>query len=139
VDLDSGRRAQVTAAFLGIRVESDLGRVLADVDAVVIATPTSTHFGLAKQALRAGKHVLCEKPLPATSAESIELVDLARRQDRALRAGFVFLHNAGIQTIKQLVDGGELGSLHYLSAVRTNLGPIRSDVNVASIRSTSML
>jgi len=97
----------------------------------VIATPTAAHYEGVKRALLAGKHVLCEKPLCETSSQARELAALARKKKLVLMVGHVFLFNGGIIKLKDLIDAGELGRVHYLSAVRTNLGPIRSDVNAA--------
>jgi predicted dehydrogenase len=100
----------------------------ADIDAVVVATPTSTHFALVKAALEAGKDVLCEKPLAQTAAECRELADLAHKRGRILMVGHVFLYNAGVLHLKTDLDRGELGRVYYMDAVRTNLGPVRKDV-----------
>lgn len=99
-----------------------------DIDAVVVATPTGSHFALVKAALEAGKDVLCEKPLARTSAECRELMDLAAAKGRLLMVGHVFLYNSGILHLKTDLDRGELGRIYYMDAVRTNLGPVRSDV-----------
>ncbi len=99
-----------------------------DLDAVVVATPTGTHFALVKAALEAGKDVLCEKPLARTSAECRELMDLAVARDRILMVGHVFLYNSGVLHLKVDLDRGELGRIYYIDAVRTNLGPVRTDV-----------
>jgi predicted dehydrogenase len=96
---------------------------------VVIATPTVTHFDLTKRALAAGKHVLCEKPLATASDEAGELRELARDTSRVLMVGHVFLFNAGIVKLRDLVASGDLGRLYYLHATRTNLGPVRQDVD----------
>ncbi len=98
-------------------------------DAVVIATPTDTHFEFAKAALSAGKHVLVEKPLARSLAEAEELVALAARKQRLLAVGHVFLFNNGIRAVKELIDRGDLGAIRYIFSSRTNLGPFRSDVN----------
>ncbi len=132
-DSDPKRLESVRKLYPDIRCETD-GRALCgarDVEAVVIATPTNTHFELVKEALNAGKHVLCEKPLCVTSREGEELVKLAADKRLILMVGHVFLFNAGILKVKEMLDAGELGKLQYMSATRTNLGPIRSDVNVA--------
>ncbi len=100
-----------------------------EINAVVIATPTRTHFQIASDALEAGKHVLVEKPMCATVAESEKLALLARRADRVLMVGHVFVFNSGIIKLKELIAAGELGQIQYLDAVRTNLGPVRGDVN----------
>lgn len=133
VDLDPSRLRRVQEMFSGVRCDQDYRRVLDDpqVDAVVVSTPTSTHYALAREAFQSGKHVLCEKPLCETSTQACELVELAHARDLILMVGHVFLFNAGIVKVKEILDAGELGSVHYLSAVRTNLGPIRNDVNAA--------
>jgi predicted dehydrogenase len=101
------------------------------VDAVVISTPTATHFKLAHAALSADKDVLCEKPLTLTARESKVLMELARSRGRILMVGHVFLFNPGILWLKSYLDSGGAGRAHYVHATRTNLGPIRSDVNAA--------
>ncbi len=100
-----------------------------DVDAVAIVTPTSTHFGLTKAALTAGKHVYCEKPLTIDPDECRILCNLANEQDRKLMVGFTFLFNSGIGKVKELIDAGHLGDIYYLTSVRTHLGLIRDDVS----------
>lgn len=133
VDLDAKRLQSLSQRFPRIATDTDFNRVLADpaLDAVVIATPTDTHFELSRTALLAGKHVLCEKPLCTSFTQASELVELSQQRNLVLMTGHTFLFNPGIIKIKQLIDQGELGELLYLSAVRTNLGPIRSDVNAA--------
>ncbi|MBC8113469.1 MAG: Gfo/Idh/MocA family oxidoreductase [Candidatus Saccharimonas sp.] len=133
VDVDGTRLARLLQMFPSIRIESSLERVLEDsaIDAVVIATPTQTHFELVRRALVAGKHVLCEKPLCTDTAAARQLVELAIERRRVLMVGHIFLFNPGIETLKELLQQGELGEVRYCSATRTNLGPVRSDVNVA--------
>jgi predicted dehydrogenase len=99
------------------------------VDAVVIATPTLTHHSLVKAALLAGKDVLVEKPISYTSHESAELVALARERDRILMCGHIFLFNPGIRKLREYIEEGTLGRIYYMAATRTNLGPLRTDVN----------
>lgn len=99
-----------------------------DIDAVVVATPTGSHYALVKAALEAGKDVLCEKPLAQTSAQCRELADLAAKRGRILMVGHVFLYNSGVLHLKTDLDRGELGRVYYMDAVRTNLGPVRKDV-----------
>ncbi|GAB5404004.1 MAG: Gfo/Idh/MocA family oxidoreductase [Aureliella sp.] len=99
------------------------------VDAVVIATPTSTHFSLASRALENDLHVFVEKPLARTSDECSKLVDLANERNRVLFVGHVFLHSAPVQKLRELISGGELGNITYVSSRRLNLGPVRKDVS----------
>jgi predicted dehydrogenase len=133
VDPDDERLSRVRDLHATLRLERDVQAVLEDetIDAVVVATPTSTHYELVRRALAAGKHVLAEKPLAQTVAETDELGLLARERERVLMVGHVFLFNAGIVKLKDALQGGEVGDPLFLSAVRTNLGPIRSDVNAA--------
>jgi predicted dehydrogenase len=100
-----------------------------EVNAVVIATPTLTHHSLVKAALLAGKDVLVEKPISYTSHESAELVALARERDRILMCGHIFLFNPGVRKLREYIEQGTLGRIYYMAATRTNLGPLRTDVN----------
>jgi predicted dehydrogenase len=132
-DRDARRLDHVRARFPGVEVTADVARVLADprVGAVVVATPTGTHAELARAAILAGKDVLVEKPLCADASEGEELCALAEREGRVLMVGHVFLYNGGVRRVKQYLADGELGRVYYISMVRTNLGPIRVDVNAA--------
>ena len=109
---------------------SDIERALPNVDAVVIATPPSTHARLSLQAIEAGKHVLVEKPLATTSAEAQVVVDAAESVGLVLMAGHTLEHNAAVHKLRDLVQGGELGDLYYLDCARLNLGLYQTDVNV---------
>ncbi len=99
------------------------------IDAVVISTPTNTHYTLAKIALENGIHTFVEKPLATKSAECEELIDLADKSKAILFVGHVFLYNNAVNTMKELVDNGELGNIIHINASRLNLGPVRQDVN----------
>ena len=125
------RLARMQVLALGVAGFPDLDTMLeaAAPEAVVIATPTRTHYDVARAAILAGRHVLCEKPLCESPEHADELVQLADRRGVRLMVGHVFLFNPGILKLKALVSAGELGRLYYLSARRTNLGPIRNDVN----------
>ncbi len=99
------------------------------IDVVVIATPTQTHAKIAQEALEAGKHVLIEKPMCTEIGEGQELIALARKKKKILMVGHVFLFNNGILKLKELLNFGDLGKIYYVNSTRTNLGPIRGDVN----------
>jgi predicted dehydrogenase len=131
-DLIDDRLVRIKALAPDVALFKDAGEMMAEAhpDAVVVATPTKTHYDVVRQALVAGKHVLCEKPLTVEPAEADDLVRLAAERDLRLMVGHVFMFNAGIIRLKELIKAGELGTrLYYLFARRTNLGPIRSDVN----------
>jgi predicted dehydrogenase len=133
VDSNEKRLADLRKQFDATDCVQDIEVVLRDpeIDALVIASPTATHYDLARAALAANKHILCEKPLAKTSDQAEELVDMANRARRVLMVGHVFLFNGGIIKLKELCQTGELGTPQYFSSSRTNLGPIRSDVNAA--------
>ncbi|MHB8840623.1 MAG: Gfo/Idh/MocA family protein [Candidatus Aquicultor sp.] len=101
-----------------------------EVDAVVVATPISTHHGLAKKALLKGKHVFVEKPLTADSESAKELVKLADMQQMVLMVGHTFKYSPPVIKIKELIDSGELGDIYYISSSRVNLGLHQPDVSV---------
>lgn len=98
-------------------------------DAIVVAAPTRFHYEIARDALDAGRHVLVEKPLCLTALEGEELVRLARQRGVVLMVGQVFLFHNGIAKLKEFLESGEVGTLYYIGSTRTNLGPIRQDVN----------
>lgn len=104
----------------------------AELDAVVVAAPTRTHHSIVKDALEAGKHVLCEKPLCVELRQAEEVVGLAQTKGLILMVGHVFLYNSGIVKLKELVRFRDTGQIYYMRALRTNLGPIRQDVNSVS-------
>jgi predicted dehydrogenase len=97
---------------------------------LVIATPVATHFGLARAALEADKHVLVEKPMCATVAEGEKLLAVAEVQQRVLMVDHTFLFNGAVQAIRRLHAAGELGTLSYYDAMRVNLGLFQPDCSV---------
>jgi predicted dehydrogenase len=101
-----------------------------DVDAIIIATPVSSHFSLGMEALSNGKHLLVEKPLTATVEQGDRLIALAENKHLRLMVDHTFVYTGAVQTIKKLIDDGELGELYYFDSVRVNLGLFQHDVNV---------
>lgn len=132
-DRDRARLDQVAARFPHIPVTDQFELVLADadIDAVVVATPTGSHFALCKAALAAGKDVLVEKPITTRTADALELTALAEREGRILMVGHVFLFNQAVRRVRAYLEAGDLGRVYFVSMVRTNLGPIRADVNAS--------
>jgi predicted dehydrogenase len=123
--------ARVRQSFPSARTTGSLDDVLAapDVDAVALATPVPTHATLACRALDAGKHVFVEKPLAQSVADAEEVVATARRNDRTLMVGHLLEYHPGLVRLKELVDAGELGDVHYIYGNRLNLGKLRADEN----------
>lgn len=131
-DKDASRLDSLRSSYPGITFTSDLSAVTDNdgIDAVVIATPTASHYALVKTCLLNNKHVLCEKPVTVKSKESRELSILAEKKQKLLMIGYVFLYNNGIIAFKEYLKSKTLGRVLYLHFTRTNLGPIRDDVDV---------
>ena len=102
---------------------------MADVDAVVIATPAVTHYALIKQALQQGRHVLAEKPLTLDPKEGVELCQLAEQRDCQLVVDHTYLFHPAVQRGRTVIQQGGVGDLRYGYATRTHLGPVRQDVD----------
>jgi predicted dehydrogenase len=100
------------------------------VQGIVVATPASTHYELTRRALLAGKHVLVEKPLAADVAQGMELRDLAAERELVLMPGHTFLYSSAVLHVKELIDSGDLGRIHFATSSRVNLGVHQSDISV---------
>ncbi len=131
-DPSEARRAHVEHTYPNVPTVADYGDALRsdDVQGVVIATPVSTHYQLAREALLAGKDVLVEKPLTDNAAEARELCLLADRLGRVLMVGHTFMYHPAVEYMKGLVDSGVLGSIYYADAARLNLGLFQRDTDV---------
>ena len=114
------------------RLLPDIGRALGDgwIDAVAIASPAVLHYELAKQALDAGKHVFCEKPLALRVSEGRELCELAGRYGRVLQVGHLLEYHPAVEALAALVARGELGELWYAYSNRLKFGKFRTEENV---------
>ena len=130
-DLNKGRLAAVQARYPTVQTTDSLEEVLRDprVDAIAIATPVSTHFRIAMQALMSGKHVFVEKPMTATSEEGRRLVEEAARRNLVLAVDHTFIHTGAVRKMREIVDDG-LGEMYYYDSVRVNLGLFQHDVSV---------
>ena len=131
-DQDAERLRAVQSHYPDMRLTTDALEAIRDpsVDAVIVATPTHTHYRLIKESLTQHKHVFTEKPLTTNLAEAKELCVLAERTQRVLLVDHIFLYNPAVQHTKTCLDAGTLGSLYSIACTRTNLGPLRTDVNV---------
>lgn len=131
-DVDERRLASLGRRYPAAQATTDYRQLLADsqLDAVVIATPVATHFRFALEALRAGKHVLIEKPFTASAREAEELIELAEQQQLTVMVDHTFIYTGAVRKIKETVESGELGDLLYFDSVRINLGLFQRDINV---------
>jgi predicted dehydrogenase len=130
-DTNSERLKAIQKQAPNMELTSDYEELLRrpDVDAVVVATPVSSHFHIVKAALLADKDVLVEKPITHTTSEAEQLISLAESRGRILMCGHIFLYNSGVRRLRQYIQDGTIGRVYYMSATRTNLGPLRHDVN----------
>ena len=131
VDLSSERRDYVKGLYPAVNVTDDAEQIFEDkeVEAIVIATPVATHFDLAVKALKAGKHVLVEKPLARSVDEVEQIGEIASSKNKIAMVGHTFLYNAAVRYVKKMIDSGKLGKIRYVYSQRLNLGRIRSDVD----------
>lgn len=130
-DRAEAARERAHAVMPAVRTTAHVDDVLAapDVDAVIVATPSSTHAALAQRALAAGKHVLVEKPLALSVADAEAVAAAAAAAGKVLLVGHLMLYHPVVERLRALIDSGELGDLYYLSSTRVNLGRLRSDEN----------
>jgi predicted dehydrogenase len=131
-DLSRDRRENVRRLYPGVKLAEDLDDILGDreIEAVLVATPVSTHFEIARRCLLAGKSVLVEKPLATSRRETSELIQLARQTRRVLMVGHTFEYSAPVLKAREIIESGELGDIFYISSVRANLGLFQRDINV---------
>ena len=131
-DLSSDRVAWIRSRYPSVSTTTSADELIAmpQLDAVVIATPVATHFDLALEALRAGKHVLVEKPLTTSSARALRLIEEADRRNLVLMVDHTFVYTGSVRKIRELMTNDDVGDLLYYDSVRINLGLFQHDVNV---------
>jgi len=131
-DVRPDRLQFVKQRYPAIEITKEYNRLLQrkDIDAVSIATPASTHFSLAREALAHNKHVLIEKPMTKSSKEAQELIRAAKDKKRVLMVGHTFEYAGAVRKIRELLSRGEIGDIFYFDSTRANLGLFQIDVNV---------
>ena len=124
-------REALTRRYPGVLALADASELMArqDIDAVAIATPVATHYDLAANALKRGKHVLVEKPLCMSVEEGNDLIALAKRQGCVLLVDHVFVFHNAVRKLKELIRHS-IGKVSYYDSLRVNLGLFQPDVNV---------
>jgi UDP-2-acetamido-3-amino-2,3-dideoxy-glucuronate N-acetyltransferase len=125
-------RKDVKAAYKGVATTKDYESLLGDkkIHAVALASPAAQHYAMAKAALTADKDVFVEKPLSLRVPEAEELVALARKHKRILMVGHILEYHPAIRKLKEFVDSGEIGEIHYAYSTRLNLGKVRQEENI---------
>ena len=131
-DLVEDRLLPLRKLYPNLRTTNNSTDVISDpsIDAIVIATPVTSHYDLAIAALRAGKHVLVEKPLASNSEQAVRLIDEASSRDLVLMVDHTFVYTDAVRKVRELIASGTLGEIYYYDAVRVNLGLFQHDVNV---------
>lgn len=131
-DIDAKRLHNIQQHYPTVKVVDSYEDILNNpkINGVCIATPTSTHFPLAKLAIEHNKHVLVEKPFTVTVREAETLIDLAQKKGLNLTVDHIFMYNGAVRKIKEIIESGEIGKILYFDAVRVNLGLFQHDVNV---------
>jgi len=130
-DFREDRLAHMRELYPGVRTTTDYRELLrSEINAVAIATPVSTHHRLALDALSAGKNVLVEKPLAASTEQAREIAEAADRRGLIAMVGHTFQFNPAVDAVRHLVARGELGRVYYVDATRVNLGLLQPDINV---------
>lgn len=131
-DLREERLTPLLKLYSGLKTCSRADDLINDpqIDAVVIATPVSSHFELALAALKAGKHVLVEKPIASTSDQARQLIDEAAARKLVLLVDHTFVYTDAVRKMREIIASGQLGQIYYYDAVRVNLGLFQHDVNV---------
>src|SRR3990172_613877 len=130
-DLDAQILERIEARYPGVKTTIVAEEAIADpeAEAIVIVTPLSTHYRLARLALEEGKDVLVEKPLATTVQDCQHLIELAQKKEKILMVGHVFIFNPGVQHVKRVLENHEIGNIISMHSIRTNLGPVRFDAN----------
>jgi predicted dehydrogenase len=131
-DLDPEKLAASRRLYPSVATTDRYEDLLEDssIDAIAIATPVRTHYELALAALKAGKHVMVEKPLAPSTDQVRRLIDEADRRGLTLMVDHTFLYTPAVQKIRELITQGQLGDVYYYDSTRSSLGLFQSDVNV---------
>src|SRR5256885_2279423 len=131
-DLSQDRLNKIAKRYPAVKCTTNFEDLLTDpeVDAVVIATPVSTHYPIAKAALDHGKHVMIEKPLADSAEHALALVELAKRVKRVLMVDHTFIYTSAVRKMRELIESGDLGEILYFDSIRVNLGLFQKDINV---------
>ena len=130
-DLSRSRAEQVLGSYTNVQVSTNYAEVLADpsVQAIAVATPAGSHLDIALAALRAGKHVLIEKPMAATYEAGKRLVHEAEHRGLTLMCDHTYCYTPAVHHVRELLQSGDLGEIQYLDMVRV-LGLAQPDVDV---------
>lgn len=130
-DKDKDKLKNAKLSYPQVLITDDPDQVLENprIDAVIIATPASSHFALASKALKTGKHILIEKPITTSVDEAQDLIKLNKKIKKIVMAGHTFEYNPTVLKMKEIIRDDSFGKVYYIYSTRVNLGQIRGDVN----------
>ncbi len=128
-DTRDGVRETLTRQYPGAFVTADIDALLERVEAVVIASPATTHAEFARRAIAAGKPCLVEKPFALRVADAEGVAQAASAAGVPVLAGHLLVFHPAVDALRALVAGGELGRVLYMYGLRVNLGQVRADEN----------
>lgn len=131
-DVNPDRLKYIGKRYPHLKLYSNIDDVIKnkEIDAVNIATPMSTHYHIAKDAILNGKHVLVEKPITRTSEEAKELIELAAKHKKVLMVGHTFEYTGSVNMMKEIITNNGIGKVYYFDSSRVNLGLYQKDINV---------
>jgi predicted dehydrogenase len=130
-DLKKDRLAKIKSTYPQVLVTENYGDLFDQkLDAVVVATPPSSHYPITMECLHHGINAMVEKPLTLDSSQAENLIELAEDKHLILMVGHTFEYNAAVHALKDLIDKGDLGQIYYLDSARLNLGLFSKDLNV---------
>ncbi len=131
-DVDEQRLVELSPRYPAVRFTASVEELLNDpeLEAIVVATPVPTHLEMALKVLAAGKDVMVEKPMTWRASEAHELRDAVAESGRLLMVGHLLRFHPAVEKLRELIDSGALGSVHYVYGNRVNLGVIRAEENV---------
>ncbi len=130
-DIDKKKMARVKQRYPSVQLAENLKDMIGDdVNGLVIATPVSSHYPLAREALERGKHVLVEKPMTSSVAHGEHMLELAEKQDIVLMVGHTFVYSPAVMKVKEILTSGILGKVYFVTSSRVNLGIHQKDISV---------
>lgn len=131
-DINKNALNKISLQYPKLKITTNYSELLTDnsIDAIIISTPISSHYQLAKEAILQNKNVLVEKPITTSSKEARELIGLAKKHNVIFMAGHTFVYTEAVKKIKSIIEKGELGNINYFDSIRINLGLFQKDSNV---------
>lgn len=130
-DSDPSKLLSIQKAYSQSKMVENLKPILQDpeIRGVVVASSALSHYPLAKDILIANKDVLVEKPMALNIKDAEEMLEIAEKKGRILMVGHLLIYHPVVDRLKEMIDSGELGKIHYIYTQRVNLGVIRQDEN----------